>query len=423
MTMGRGLIASTAGNQLFAVVANRLYSVSSGGVRTQIGALITSTGPVGMKIGLTQLVVTDGSFGYVYDLQAHTFTRILSDAWLGSATVEYLGGYFSFIDPNSQTFYISAQEDATTIDGLDFATANDAPDKLVGQISTSNVIVYFGEVSGEVWQLDPSGGDFALQRNSGAYIEVGLLAAFTAKELDNTVYWLGRDERGAGMVYKLEGFRAQRISNMAVEQKIQEAISAGNDMSKAVAYTYQQGGHSFYVLQVPGLDTTWVYDASSQQWHERAELVLGRYAQHRGNYHAYCFGKHLIMGENDIIYAYDVDANTNAGDVLVRDRISPHYASPALSRVFFERFELDCVVGYGIAGDAQASAMLRYSNDGGFNWGSWRTATIGAVGEKSARARFMRCGSGYDRIWHVRVTDDVPFAIVNAVVQAVPGDN
>lgn len=415
--MGRGLVANTAGNQLFAVTGNKLYSVSPLGARTQIGTLLTHVGHVGMKIGLNQLVVTDGAFGYVYDLQTKAFTRITSDGWLGSATVEYLDGYFTFIDPNSQTFYLSALEDATTIDALDFATANASPDKLVGQVVTNKVLVLLGEVSGEIWQ-DSGGADFPLERNSGSFLEVGLLSAFTAKELDNSVFWLGRDERGAGIVYKMEGFRPVRVSTMAVEEKIQEAISAGNDMSQACAYSYQQGGHSFYVLQVPGLDTTWCYDAASQQWHERAELTLGEYEQHRGKYHAYCFGKHLILDDDDEINEYDVTANTNAGDVLVRDRVSPHYASAQLNRIAFSSFQLDCTVGFGIAGQAQANVMLRYSDDGGFSWKSWRTATIGAVGEKKARAKFNRCGSARDRVWQVRCSDDVPFAIINADVES-----
>lgn len=414
--MTRGLVATTSGNQLFCVVGNTLYSVGPTGLRVNIGTLLTRFGSVGMKIGLTQLVIVDGTYGYVYALQTKVFSRITDPAFQGSNTVDYIGGYFSFIDPNSQEFYISSFEDATTFDALDFATANESPDKLVGQKSTSNVIVYFGEVSGEIWQLDPTATLFALQRNTGAYMEVGLLAAFTAAELDNTVFWLGRDERGAGVVYKMESLQPRRISTQAVEEKIQAAIRGGADMTQATAYGYQQDGHSFYVLQVPNVETTWVYDVATQQWHERAELIAGEYAQHRGKYHAYCYGKHLIAGDDGIIYAYDPTVNTNAGDVLVRARTSPHYAAPQLERVFFNMFELDCIVGYGIAGQAQANVLLRYSNDGGFSWGDWRECTVGAVGEKRARARFPRCGSARDRVWEVRFTDDAPFAIVNAVV-------
>lgn len=420
MTATRGMVANTAGNQLFIVVDNGLFSVAPTGVRTQLGTLKTRFGHVGIKLGLNQLVIVDGTYGYIYDLQAKTYSPITAEGFQGSNTVENIGGYFSFIKPNSQLFGLSALEDANTQDPLDFATANASPDKLVGQLVTSNGIIYFGDTSGEFWQINPSPStiELAIQRNTGATLEVGLMAAQTAKAMDNTAFWLGRDERGAGIVYKMQGLTPVRISTNAIEERIQEAIAAGNDISQACAYAYQQAGHSFYVLQVPGVDTTWTYDAATQQWHERAEDIRGEYAQHRGRYHAYCFGKHLIAGDDGKIYEYDVKSNTNAGDPLTRERVSPHYATPQMNKVFFQRFELDCVVGYGIAGQGQANVMLRYSDDGGFSWNSWRTQTLGAVGEKQAKARFSRLGSANDRVWAVRMSDDAPFAIINAVVQS-----
>lgn len=415
--MTRGFVSNATGNALFIVTDDKLYSVNALGDRTERGTLITRRGTVGMKIGLNQLVIVDGLYGYVFDLNSGVFSQIVSPGWLGSNTVDYLGGYFSFIQPGTQTFYISALEDALTIDPLDFATANNSPDKLVGQVSTNNVIVYMGEVSGEIWQLDPQATDFALERNNGSSLEVGLLAAFTVKELDNTVYWLGRDDRGSGIIYKMESFRPVRVSTNSQEQIIQKAIQAGNNMSTAIAYVYQQGGHSFYCLQVPGVETTLCFDAATQKWHERAELVDGEYTQHRGTFHAYCYGLNLIADIDDAIWVYDPNANTNGVDILVRERISPHYANPTLERNFYSLFELDCMVGYGIAGGSQANVMLRYSNDGGFTWGVWRTATLGAVGQYLARARFTRCGSARDRIWQVRCTDDTSFAIIAANIE------
>jgi hypothetical protein len=423
--MSRGLIANTAGTALFVVIEDVLYSVAPDGVRTSRGVLQTRRGHVGMKIGLTQLVIVDGVNGYVYDLQAQTFTEITSEGWLGSHTVEQLGGYFSFIDPNTQTFYNSALEDAATLDASEFATANNSPDKLVGQVRTGNVLVYFGEVSAEIWQLNDTvtAGDSVFLPYTGTVLEVGLLAAHTAKSLDNSAYWLGRTVNGGGIVYRMEGFRAVRISTKAIEWKIQKAIREGNDVSKACAYAYQQDGNSFYVLQVPGLETTWSYEVSSGQWHERCDVRLGDRIQHRGNYHAYCYGKHLIAGDDDIVYEYDPDKHTNNGDVLLRERISPHYAHPQLNPITFGRFQLDCTVGEGIDGQSEAKVGMRYSDDGGYGYTGWDYQTLGAVGQRNARPVWNRTGATEkdgDRVWHVRCTDNAPFAIINAVVEATP---
>ncbi len=388
-------------------------------MRTARGTLLTYRGHVGMSVGLTQLVVTDGANGYTMELESGDFARITSDGWLGSATVSNIDGISIFIDPGTQTFYTSSIEDASVLDELEFASAGGSPDKLVASVVDHREVWLFGEASTEVWQ-NTGGTDFTLSRNDGAFMQTGLMAAFTAKRLDNAIFWLGQDKQGAGQVFRAQGYQAKRISTMAVEQKIQGAIAAGHDVSQACAYALQYNGHATYCLQVPGLDTTWCYDVASSQWHERAEFPQGDYAQHRADYHAYCYGKHIIGGQDsETLYAYDVDANTNAGDVLVRDRISPHYASPSLDRISFGDFELDCTVGKGLAGQSEATVMMRYSNDGGESWPNpWRYSTLGAVGETKAPAKFTRNGSAKDRVWHVRVTDDVPFAIINASIEA-----
>ena len=417
----RGMIANTSGSVLYVVVDDTLYQVAPNGDRTDLGVLYTRRGTVGMRIGLYQLVVVDGPNCYVYDTQTKVFTVNTSEGWLGSKTVEYIDGYFTFTQPNTQNVYVSVNEDALTIDPTHIAEAFASPDKLIGQVSVGRALLIFGEMSGEVWQNTGGAnpGDAPFERNSGIYLEVGLLAPYSVGEVDNTIFWLGRDQHGAGIVYRLEGFTPRRVSTMALEQKIQKVMRNGEDVSDAVAYAYQQDGHSFYVVQIPGLPTTWCFDASSGQWHERAELVQGDYEQHRGRHHAYCFGKHLIGGENGIIYEYDPALNTNAGDVLVRDRVSPHQATKSMRRIRYNKFELDCTIGHGVAGQSEAKVMLRYSDDGGKSWeNAWRHATLGAVGEHRARARFMRCGSARDRVWQVRCTDDTPFAIIEAEIEA-----
>jgi hypothetical protein len=105
-----------------------------------------------------------------------------------------------------------------------------------------------------------------LQRIQGAFNELGCAAPYSVAKMDNGLFWLGRDRRGEGIVYRANGYSGVRISTHAVEWQIQQYA----DMSDAIAYTYQQDGHSFYVLVFPSANTTWVYDAATQAWHERA---------------------------------------------------------------------------------------------------------------------------------------------------------
>lgn len=397
--------------RLFVAAGSALYEINSTGTVTNLGSLATSSGPVDMAHGLFQLVAVDGDNGYVLTLATNVFAQIASSSWRGSKRVGFLDGYFLFIAPFTQQFYWSAIDNATSLDALDFASAESSPDTLASLLIDHRDVMLFGTQSTEGW--NNTGTSAIFERNSGAIMEVGCAAPFSAQKLDSTFIWVGNDQNGQGQVWMADGYKPRRISTIPIETALQKST----DLSAAVAYTYQQDGHSFYCLNAPGLDTTLVFDVNTLSWHDRAELVDGEYAPIRGTCHAYCFGKHLIGADDGTLYYLDKDAYTLGGDVLVRDRISPHNAIPSLAWGVFSRFAIDCTVGAGKADGSAPSVQMRYSNDGGNTWTDWRTASLGSVGEYAMHVFWRRLGRARDRVWQVRCTDDTPFSIVNAFAE------
>jgi hypothetical protein len=146
----------------------------------------------------------------------------------------------------------------------------------------------------------------------GAFNEVGCIAAFSVAKLDNGLFWLGADARGKGIVYRANGYAAERISTHAVEWQIQQY---GN-LSDAIAYTYQQDGHSFYVLIFPSANVTWVFDVATALWHERAAFINGSFTRHRSNCQM-AFSNEIVVGDHELgnIYAFDLDVFSDDGAV------------------------------------------------------------------------------------------------------------
>lgn len=394
----------------FVVAGNTLYELSALGVATNRGTLLTSTGRVSFAAGVTQVVIVDGPCGYVLTMATNVFARITSPNFYGSRFVTFLHGYFVFIRPTTQQYYISKVDDATTLDALEFASAESNPDKLQVVLSDHDELKLFGEYTVET-ASDAGGGDFPFSRNSGALMEVGCMAPDSAVKLDNSIYWIGQNDSGGGLVYKSVGYQPQIISDDAISQMLQ----ASTNLAGATAYGYQQGGKTFYCINAPGLATTLVYEAKSGKWSERADLdtLTGGYKQHRATGYLYAFGKCLVGSADGRIYALDPLANTNAGDVLLRDRISPHNAGPNLERLQFPRFQLDCTTGKAAAGQ-DPQVMLRYSNDGGNNWSNWQQRSLGQIGAFNQRVVWHRCGQARDRCWQVRITDDVACDLIGA---------
>lgn len=393
-------------NRLFVVAGNSLVELFQNNTSTVLGTLITTSGPVSLTNGTEQLVIVDGQYGYVLTLATDSFEQITDDAFFQSNRTDFLDGYFIFAKTGTQQFQISEIDDARLIDGLDFASSQSQPDPIIGHLVDHSELWLFGSQSCEIW-INSGGADFPFDRNRGAVIETGCVGAFAMCKTADTVVWVGQDQDGGGIVYAAKGYSPQRVSTLAIERM----LGASTNLSLATMWAYQQDGHAFVCINAPGLSTTLVFDVQSNMWHERAELVSGEYAPHRANWHAYIWGNQYVGSSDGRIYTFSRTTYQNAGDILVRDRISPHQFGQNYEMIPFSLFELD--IEMGVTGEC----MLRYSNDGAVSWGSFIRRSLGEIGNRLARLRWLRLGSARQRTWHIRCTDNVPFNIIGANVK------
>lgn len=416
-TLGTGPIRGiypTSTGRLAVVSGDKLYSVSSAWAGTEVGTLATSTGPVDMADNGLQLMVVDGTYGYVSSLVTGAFQRITSEYFMGAARNAFIDGYFLVNNPGTGQFQISALYDGITWDGLDFGVAEGLPDPVVAVVPNNRNAWVFGTKSTEVyWNSgDP---DFPFSRIDGSFIEHGCAAAFTAQKFAGTVAWLSDQ----GQVLMANGFQPQRISNHAVELAIREA----GDVSGAVAWTHAIDGHQFYCLTLPGATTTWCYDLSTSQWHERADLVNGTYRTSRVTCTAYAYGIWIGGDATDgRIYHLDPDTFDHDGDPLAWERTAPRLNLDG-RRIFVSRFTLDAETGVGLVTGqgSDPQAMLQISRDGGATWGTERWKSMGAMGAYRVRVKWDRLGSARDLVFRVRGTDPVRVRILGASLDAEEG--
>lgn len=404
---------------LYVVAGQSLFAVNSSFGATVIGNLATSSGPVSIAQNETQLAIVDGVSGYYYDFPTLTFGQITDAEFpFGAKRISYLMNRFLVEAPQSQSISWSKIGDVRVWDGLDFTSADGAPDNIVSHLADHQELYVFGETTTQILVADANG--FSNSPNTS--MQQGCAAAFSPASIDNSVMWLGRDELGQGVIWQTRGGATPvRVSNHGVEY----AIAQYSRIDDAIAYVYQQEGHLFYVLSFPTGDATWVYDVAAQAWHERAYMdpATGDLMRHRSNCHAMFNGRHIVGDwQNGKIYEMTLSEFTDDGDSILRVRAS-QLISQSQKRMFFNSLQVDVQAGTSDS-TGQGSypvGMLRYSDDSGHTWSNRSTATLGKIGEYWARCRFHRLGSGRNRVFEFSVSDPVPVVILGAYVDGTVG--
>lgn len=438
---------------LYAVAGSELYSIDS--VTTTLrGTGIAGTGPVSMVDNGTQIFIATNPNGYIYNINTTAFAQIGDPDFPGAVTVGYINGYFVFNEPNSQRVWVTELFDGNSIEPLSFASAEASPDNVVSLIVDHKEIWIFGNNSTEVW-YDAGQPDYPLAPIQGAFLETGCAAPYSVAKMDNSVFWLGADARGFGMVYRARGYQPQRISTHAIEY----AIQSYNTISDAIAYTYQQDGHMFYVLTFPTANVTWVYDAATQMWHQRGyetetsselnrhtpscmatdgtRVYVGHSSQRKIGYYNFNFDfgnyefstdrrqvwlrswRALPTNENNLkrtaqhSLQLDCEAGTSftplplqpapgvqgpPWEVRTSDGTIYNVTNPVVLRsdgtaYLFQNPAFNIgPAGFPQNGSIQMNASLRWSDDGGHTWSNLHTVSMGFQGQTGRRVIWRRLG-------------------------------
>lgn len=404
-------------DRFYAVVGNTFFSVNASTyAATSIGT-VSGSGPVSMVDNGTQLFIACNPDGYIYNRTTLAFGQITDPDFLGAVTVGFLNQYFIYTVPNSQKFQWTAILDGTSIDPLDFASAEGSPDDVVALIIDHKEVWLFGTTSTEVWQNTGTLDD-PFQAIPGAFIEQGCAAPYSVAKADNSIFWLATDPRGEGLVVRANGYIPQRVSTYALDT----AIEAMTTISDAIGFTYQQGGHTFYFLTFPTEQQTWVLDVHNGLWHQRAWLnpSTGILERHRANCYAFNNGTHLIGdhggGLTNTSYFYrwsfDIYADGDYPQKWLRSWRALPTGQNNLKRSMQHSIQIDGQTGTGLATGqgSDPQVLLRWSDDGGHRWSNYHTRSMGAIGATGTRVIFRRLGSTdklRDRVYELSGTDPV----------------
>lgn len=402
---------------LYVVSGRTIYEIDAAGNATSIGGVI-GDGLVTMarnRASVPQIgVCADGIFKII---QGSAVTSV-TDADLPPAnSVCHVDGYFVLTIDDGRVF-ITALNDGTSIDGLDFAKAESNPDGLLRGARRGRDLVLFGPKSIEFYQ-NTGAADFPFTRITA--IDIGCYAAGSVADVtlmrggvSSTLAFVGSNVQGqyAGVMV-LTGYSAQVISTHEVDRLIQG--EANPDNITATSWTF--GGHSFYALS--GTDWTWVYDFATGLAHTRKSYNRDRWRVSASTQ----FNGKTYAGDSTLgaIYEVSSDAKDEAGESIIMTVQTPAvHAYP--SRLKFHALYVDAIPGSGLntadTHNSDPKLMVSYSDDGGHTFSTERHLSLGVQGQRRTRTVTRRLGQcGEDgRMFKLSTSADVCKGVMGMAV-------
>lgn len=415
----RGFHVLPGGSVLLSVCGNKLYSITTSYVATEVGTLLSSSGQVGITDNGTVAYVVDGSNRYAYTWGTGAFVTLADGGFNGATHCDITDNYIIYNRPSANSWGCT-DVGSSGSSGLNVGSPLTDSSYVMAVKADHREAWIIKEKTTEVW-TEAGTFPFPFQILPGTTMQHGCAAPYSVARLGESLAWVSKDTRGQAVVIHTVGYAPQRISTHAIENDIK-----GGVISDAIGFTYQQNGHEFYVLTFPTQDKTWVFDLATNLWHKRAwrdgSNVLHR---HRANCCA-SFNGRIVVGDwqNGKIYEWSLSTYTDNGDTLPCIRRGPHITSD-LKNQFFHRLQLQFQPGVGDVTTPNPQAMLRWSNDGGFTWndGGWQSLGMGAAGEYTKRAIWTGLGMARDRVFEVEVTDPVYRVLVSANLDMSVGGN
>lgn len=489
-TPPRGGIEFEPGNVSYVVHRGTLWEVNNAGVTTNRGSLATTTGRVSMAHNGTQIMVVDGTAGYIYSTVAvsgtpQAISSITRSGTLGTCTtaaphglvtgnlvtlsgvtpsgfngsytatvtgattftfnmtadpggnasvvgsytiptfvqiaasgfpalpvtVTFLTGRFLVSFSQSGRFYTSGLYDGLYWDALAFANAETNPDPIVAVWASNGQAILLGSLTTEFW--GNSGAlDFAFTALSGTATEWGLAARWSVAKYDNSIACLIKNRMGQVMVAQMAGYVPKKISTPDLDSIINSYAAT----SDATAYSYMLGGHPMYVITFPSAGYSWLYDGSTQLW---SPLKSSGITRHLGEFAFGLIGNTMLADyASGKVYKLLPTALTDNGAPIERELISENIAQQDDSRLTVDKVRLDMEVGNGLATGQGSNPMvaLSISRDNGKTWGPEIWKASGAIGQYKTRVEWRRCGTAREFSFKFRMTDPVPFVIVDACI-------
>ena len=369
----------------------------------------TATGTVNLSGGVvTGVTITDYGSGYI---TAPTCTINPVGGGAGATTLVTLNGFptgsgvlaagavyldgYTIVATKLGQIFNSDPENPMLWNPLNTIAVESDPDYLVAIVKHFNYVVAFGEWSTEFFYDAANATGSPFLRQDTYKNEIGCADGNSVVQFQQFVVYVGKSKTHGKSVYILDGFSPAVIS----DQYIEKYLNADTN-TKIQSFAFRIAGHTFYVMSLPNLDKTFVYDVDQKVWYEWSSYYSG--AEHYFKVWTateFVTGTYGIDPTSGAFYQIDTATYADNGQNIYWRVVTNNIDAGTRHRKFFESGE--------IIGDKVSGTMsINFSSDDYVNFSTVRTVAL-----NNPRSIIWQLGQSRYRAYQFLVTDNIPLRL------------
>jgi len=318
----------------------------------------------------------------------------------------YLDTYVAVMTTEGR-IYTSSSADSTRWNALNYISSNSQPDTATGITSHLNYIVAFNQWSTQFFYDAGTSTGSPLLPNPSANLEIGCANGNSIAKFEQTIVWVGQSNTAGKGVYLLNGIAPTKISNQFIDKYL-DADTVVNCSGFGIKYN----GHSWYVLTLPDIDITFVFDIDEKKWSFWSSVIDNVEQYFVGDF-ATSYGGHTYMQDslNGEVYKLDQDVYRDADGQINFRLVSPLLDADTQFRKTFIRVEV-------IGDKVDTTLRIRHTDNDYVNWSAYRNVNL-----KDPRPVLYQNGVSRRRAYELFNTDNTFIRLSKLEMDVTVGEN
>jgi hypothetical protein len=287
------------------------------------------------------------------------------------SSVTFIDGYFIVSVANGMNVYVSELYNGTLWNPLAFSPVEAAQDNVQAVFNISQQLFILKYYSSELWSdvAIPTSQGCPFQRIPGGVLEFGSSSAASISFAGNSIFCVGSQNVGGVAqfvgIFEVTGYTPAIISPPSIVYQIQQFPT----VEDAFSFVQYDSGHVFVWFTFPSGNATFVYDLSTEMWHERSTANTSSYQfnRHFAETYSYFDGKHYVSdATTGNVYEMSNQYFSDFGNQIISVRRAPALVDGQnMNMVSIPRLRFDCTTGVGTLQPNVPAAMHAVINGSG----------------------------------------------------------